>query len=64
MDSRIYDALLAEFKNRMTPIAEAIARGNCQTLEEYRYLCGQLRGLEAASGIIADLRQRMETIDD
>lgn len=64
MDTKIYDVLLQEFQERMAILSEAMARGNCTSFEEYRYTCGQLRGLEAACTIIIDLKQRMETIDD
>jgi len=61
---RNLEFLLAEFKDRMEMLSEALLRGNCPTIEEYRYICGQLRGLEAACGIIADLKQRMENSDE
>ena len=64
MDSRIYDVLLSEFKDRMNILAEAVARGNCATMEDYRYICGQLRGLEAACSVIEDLKQRLEKLDE
>ena len=61
---RNLEFLLAEFKDRMEMLSEALLRGNCPTIEEYRYICGQLRGLEAACVIIADLKQRMENSDE
>lgn len=60
MDYKIYEVLLDEYKNRMDMLSEALIRGNCPTIEEYRYLCGQLRGLESACAIIKDLQQRQE----
>ena len=64
MDTKIYDVLLQEYRERMAMLSEALARGSCSSFEEYRYTCGQLRGLEAACTIITDLKQRMEAIDD
>lgn len=64
MDYKIYDVLLGEYKDRMDMLSEALVRGNCSTIEEYRYICGQLRGLEAACSIIVDLKKRMENIDE
>lgn len=61
---RHLDFLLSEYKDRMEMLSEALLRGNCPTIEEYRYICGQLRGLEAACGIIVDLKQRMENSDE
>jgi len=61
---RNLEFLLSEYKDRMEMLSEALIRGNCPTIEEYRYICGQLRGLEAACGIIVDLKQRMENSDE
>lgn len=58
------DYLLKEYKERMQYLTEGLARGNIPTMEEYRYVCGQLRGLEAASGLIEDLKKRMENSDN
>jgi hypothetical protein len=52
--------LLNEYRDRMNMLSEALIRGNCPTIEEYRYICGQLRGLEAACLIITDLKQKQE----
>jgi len=63
MDNHL-EFLLREYKDRMEMLSEALIRGNCPTIEEYRYICGQLRGLEAACGIITDLQKRMENSDE
>jgi hypothetical protein len=63
MDSNL-EFLLREYKDRMEMLSEALIRGNCPTIEEYRYICGQLRGLEAACGIIIDLKNRLENSDE
>jgi len=55
--------LLTEYKDRMTMLSEALGRGNATSFEEYKYICGQLRGLEAACSIIIDLKQKMEHSD-
>jgi hypothetical protein len=61
---KIFDVLLAEYKDRMDMLSEALIRGNCPTIEEYRYICGQLRGLEAACLTIVELKNRLENSDD
>jgi len=58
------DYLTSEYKDRMQMLTEAIARGNCKDIEEYRFVCGQLRGLEAACAVIKDLEQRLENSDE
>lgn len=56
--------LLDEYRDRIARLTDAIARGNCTDFNEYRFSCGQLRGLEAACSVIEDLNSRMETLDD
>ncbi len=56
--------LLKQYKDRMEMLTEAVSRGNCKDIEEYRFVCGQLRGLEAACAVIKDLAERMENSDD
>lgn len=40
------------------------AAGRCDTLEEYRRVCGVVQGLNYAENIIEDLVQKMEKSDD
>lgn len=63
MDKNL-EYLLDQYKDRMQMLSEAIARGNCKDMEEYRFVCGQLRGLEAACVVIQDLKERLENSDD
>ena len=58
------DYLLNEYKERIDSLKQAIGAGNCLSYEEYKYACGQLRGLESACLIITDLKQRMENSDE
>jgi hypothetical protein len=63
MDKNL-DYLLEQYKDRMAYLSQQLAAGNCPSIEEYRYMCGQIRGLEAACAIIVDLKERMENSDD
>lgn len=56
--------LITEFNERKKMLQDALAYGHCQSYEEYKYVCGQLRGLEAASGITEDLKKRLENSDE
>lgn len=64
MDSNLFDVLLGEYRDRISMLTDAMARGNCASFEEYKYTSGQLRGLEAACAIVADLKKRLENADD
>jgi hypothetical protein len=61
---RNLDYLLDEYKERLDLLKQAVAAGNCNSFEEYKYVCGQLRGLESACLIITDLKQRLENSDE
>jgi hypothetical protein len=56
--------LLKEYIDRMEFLKSGLAQGNIPTMEEYRYVCGQIRGLEAACGTIQDLRTKTENSDN
>lgn len=40
------------------------AAGRCDTIEEYRKICGVVQGLNFAENIIEDLVRKMEKSDD
>jgi len=63
MDSNLV-YLLKEYKDRMDMLGDAIVRNQCSGIEEYRYICGQLRGLEAACVVIEDLTKKMENSNE
>lgn len=56
--------LLQEYTERMNMLSEAMSRGMCSSFEEYKFTCGQLRGLESACSVIQDLVDRLEKSDD
>ena len=41
-----------------------LANGRAADIEEYRSICGVIRGLNLAENIINDLVQKMEKFDD
>jgi hypothetical protein len=56
--------LIDACEDRIGMLSEAISLGNCTSYEEYKFACGQIRGLEAACAIIQDLISNLETADD
>jgi hypothetical protein len=61
---RELDYLTNEYVERIQLLTDALTQGNLPSIEEYRYVCGQLRGLEAACGVIRDLKKRLENSDN
>ena len=58
------DVVLMELKDRMGMLSQATSNGQCASYDEYKYVCGQIRGLESACGIILDLQKNMENSDE
>lgn len=56
--------LLDEYGERMEMLSQAMSRGMCTSYEEYKFTCGQLRGLEAACAVIKDLEERLENSNE
>ena len=59
-----FEYLVNEMKNRISVLADALATNKISSYEEYKYTCGQIRGLEAACFIISDLKKRLENSDN
>ena len=64
MDTQVLDLLLEKYQERIALLQDAIAMGGCKSYDEYKYSCGQLRGLEAACLVVTDLKSNMETSDE
>jgi hypothetical protein len=58
------DYLMDQYVERIHLLTDALTQGNLPSIEEYRYVCGQLRGLESACGVIRDLNKRLENSDN
>lgn len=58
------DYLIKEFKERIAMLSEALTAGNVKSFEDYKYTCGQIRGLEAACFVVEDLKRQVEHSDD
>lgn len=62
MDREEY--LLKQYMERIELLSNSLVKGNCISYEEYKYACGQIRGLEAACAVIEDLQTTMEKDND
>lgn len=64
MDTQVLDLLLDKYKERIALLQDAVAMGGCKSFDEYKYSCGQIRGLEAACLVVTDLKSTMENSDE
>ena len=61
---RLLGHLAKEIDKLRTDNASFLAAGRAINFDEYRHVCGIIRGLTFAENIINDLVQRMDKIDD
>lgn len=55
---------LKDLTERKNSLADAILSGCPKTFEEYKSMCGEIRGLTFAYEILNDLVRKMESADD
>jgi hypothetical protein len=58
------EALRKAIRDDMNNYADDIAGGGCGSFENYRYLCGVVRGLAQAERHLLDLQQAAEEAQD
>ena len=50
--------------NKVVQLQEALADGRVESFDEYRKVCGEIRGLLTARNYITDLNKSMESSDE
>ena len=60
----VFDVLVKEFDDKAAQLREAVCSGRCASFDEYKSLCGEIRGLLIARGRTLDLQQTTEKSDD
>jgi hypothetical protein len=64
LDDKILNHLVSEYDKLRNDQVTFLAGGGAKTFDEYRHVCGVIRGLTYAETIVKDLVQRMERIDE
>lgn len=49
---------------KVNQLKEYLAEGRCENFEDYKRMCGEIRGLLIAKGYALDLKQTMEKADE
>ena len=60
----VLDVLIQQLAEKALQLQEALAAGRVETFEEYKKVCGEIRGLLTARGYALDLKQTMEKSDE
>lgn len=59
-----FELLVKQLDEKIEQLSEFISSGRPETFEEYKKLCGEIRGLNIARGYTLDLKTRMENSDE
>ena len=59
-----FEVLVKQTDEKITDLKEYLSAGRAGTLEEYKGICGEIKGLLIARGYALDLKQKLEFADD
>ena len=59
-----FEILIKQADEKIEPLKDHLADGKAESFEDYKKLCGEVRGLLIMRGYTLDLKQRLETSDD
>jgi hypothetical protein len=59
-----FEILIKQADEKVEQLKEYLAEGRAESFEEYKKLCGEVRGLLIMRGYVLDLKQRLEKSDD
>jgi hypothetical protein len=60
----IFEALSAKIQEKAAQLRDAVALGNVESFEDYKRICGEIRGLLIANDYIMAFKQEMEQSDE
>jgi hypothetical protein len=61
--STVFDRVLKEIEERRDVLAQTVVSGAAKDFDEYRNLCGEIRGLSFAFNHIIDLQKKLQEED-
>jgi hypothetical protein len=59
-----FEVLVKQADEKIEQLRDYLAEGKAESFEDYKKLCGEIRGLLIMRGYTIDLKQRMENSDD
>jgi hypothetical protein len=59
-----FEVLIKQADEKIDQLKDFLAEGKAESFEDYKKLCGEVRGLLIMRGYTLDLKQRMENADD
>lgn len=58
------DVLVSQVDEKVSQVKDHLAEGKATSFEEYKKLCGEIRGLLIVRGYALDLKSNLENSDD
>lgn len=58
------EVIVEQADEKVSQLKDFLAEGKCESFEEYKRICGEIRGLLTARGYALDLKQKMENSDE
>ncbi len=64
MAATVFSVILREIEEKHKSLSDALASGAAKDFAEYKFMCGEIRGLSFAHAYVTDLVRRMEQNQD
>jgi hypothetical protein len=58
------EVIVEQADDKVSQLKDFLAEGRCEDFEEYKRICGEIRGLLTARGYALDLKRKMENSDE
>lgn len=59
-----FDILVDQADDKVSQLKDFLAEGKAESFEDYKRICGEIKGLLTVRGYALDLKQRMEQSDE
>ena len=59
-----FDILVEQTDDKVSQLKDYLAEGKAESFEEYKRICGEIKGLLIVRGYALDLKQRLEQSDE
>ena len=58
------DVIVEQIDEKVGQLKDYLSEGKAESFEEYKRICGEIKGLLTARGYALDLKQRLEQSDE
>ena len=58
------EVIVEQTDDKISQLKDYLSEGKAESFEEYKRLCGEIKGLLTVRGYALDLQQTMEKMDD